>query len=71
MLDPILAADAVIMPYKGILKACAMSLPVSISLVQLSFFCPPNELFIDIQQTRIYGEAGALLRKSKALIIQL
>lgn len=30
MLDSILSEDAVIMPCKGILKACAMSLPVSL-----------------------------------------
>lgn len=29
MLDSILAKDAVIVPYKGILKACAMYLPVN------------------------------------------
>lgn len=29
MLDPVLSRDVLIMPCKGILKACAMSLPVS------------------------------------------
>lgn len=29
MLDDILSEDVIIMPSKGVLKACAMSLPVS------------------------------------------
>lgn len=33
MLDPVLSKDALIMPCKGILKACAMSLPVSCSCI--------------------------------------
>jgi type III protein arginine methyltransferase len=37
LLDPLLSEDAFIMPCKGILRFCAMSLPVSLSNIYLSF----------------------------------
>ena len=37
LLDPLLSEDAFIMPCKGILRLCAMSLPVSPSYIHL--FC--------------------------------
>lgn len=43
MLDPVLSDDVLIMPCKGILKGCAMSLPVSYYLLHYkeNFCCLP------------------------------
>lgn len=39
MLSSALSEDALILPCKGILKACAMSLPVSVGLATYGSFC--------------------------------
>lgn len=43
MLNSVLSEDALILPCKGILKACAMSLPVSFAHVTSVLF-PPNKI---------------------------